>query len=361
MYDTIMTFRALELPFLPRLSLEMTQPCLTSRVGDHVEEFYTHVARVKPKKTESVRKRCDAFFKLVLPRLRSRGVRFRKAVYIGSFLDNLATISPCDVDVLLVFDLGKAKFQLIDSGCCCLRLPKRDPKSTGLFKAVLSEDGCCISPLKMYSLLDKLVSRAADHPVVLDNVQSEFYVNETVVDLTVTINKTIRLHLIPAVDLGCSRPFAVARPYCFDAETQSDVKWRLCHWQAESDILNKMDMADRGVRKKALVILKAIVFLDEKLRAIPSYHLKTVMLHSFDWEVDTSPRWQRNSLEDSFRCLMNSFKNYLDRKTLPHFFFHGVNMFANIPDRTISRARCRISQLLTRNEELIRVLNWRPD
>jgi len=72
----------------------------------------------------------------------------------------------------------------------------------------------------------------------------------------------LRVNLIAACAVS-SRPgdvtYVVARPYSYDLDPESDVLWRLSTVERESRILQQMDRSDRGARRKAYRVLKALV------------------------------------------------------------------------------------------------------
>jgi len=53
--------------------------------------------------------------------------------------------------------------------------------------------------------------------------------------------------------------YVVSRPYSYDVDPASDFLWRLSTVERESRILQQMDRSDRGARRKAYRVLKALV------------------------------------------------------------------------------------------------------
>ena len=175
-------------------------------------------------------------------------------------------------------------------------------------------------------------------------------------------NDSLRVNLIPACAVS-SRPgdvtYVVARPYAYDLDASSDVLWRLSTVERESRILDQMDRSDRGARRKAYRVLKALVRVEPPLSGLSSYLVRTAVLHAFDAVIDVTPRWQRHSVVAAFRDLLGELAARFSVGHLPHFFFRRHDLLESVPPRTVMRWRDRLRCLSSNPAEVERVLRRR--
>jgi len=78
----------------------------------------------------------------------------------------------------------------------------------------------------------------------------------------------LRVNLIAACAVSSGPAdvtYVVARPYSYDLDPASDFLWRLSTVERESRILEQMDRSDRGARRKAYRVLKALVRVEPTL------------------------------------------------------------------------------------------------
>jgi len=175
-------------------------------------------------------------------------------------------------------------------------------------------------------------------------------------------DESVRVNLIASCAVS-SRPgdvtYVVARPYTYDLDASSDVLWRLSTIERESRILDQMDRSDRGARRKAYRVLKALVKVEPALAGLSSYHVRTAVLHAFDSVVDLTPRWQRHSVVTAFRDMLAELAGRLTDGHLPHFFFRHYDLLEGVPPRNVIRWRDRLCCLVSNPAEVERVLRRR--
>ena len=173
---------------------------------------------------------------------------------------------------------------------------------------------------------------------------------------------SLRVNLIAACAVS-SRPgdvtYVVARPYSYDLDSSSDFLWRLSTVERECRILDQMDKSDRGARRKAYRILKALVRVEPALAGLSSYFVRTAVLHAFDSVVDLTPRWQRHSVVAAFGDLLGELATRLADGHLSHFFFRRYDLLETVSPRTVARWRDRLRCLASNPAEVERVLRRR--
>lgn len=173
---------------------------------------------------------------------------------------------------------------------------------------------------------------------------------------------SLRVNLIPACAVS-SQPgdvtYVVARSYAYDLDATSDFLWRLSTAERECHIFDQMDRSDRGARRKAYRCLKALVRLEPALDGLPSYLVRTAVLHAFDSTVDGTPRWQHRGVVAAFVDLLHELAGRLADGRLPHFFFRRHDLLGAVPPRLVARWRDRLRHLAANPVELERVLRRR--
>jgi len=180
--------------------------------------------------------------------------------------------------------------------------------------------------------------------------------------LAVLCDDDLRINLIPACAVS-NRPgdvtYVVARPYTYDIDASSDFLWRLSTVERESRILDQMDRSDRGVRRKAYRVLKALVRVEPPLAGLSSYLVRTAVLHAFDSMVDLTPRWQRHTVAAAFGDLLGELATRLATGHLPHFFYRRYDLLEAVSPRVVARWSDRLRCLASNPAEVERVLRRR--
>jgi len=185
---------------------------------------------------------------------------------------------------------------------------------------------------------------------------------QRVIVVAVMCDDCLRVNLIPACAVS-SRPgdvtYVVARPYAYDIDATSDFLWRLSTVERESRILDQMDRSDRGARRKAYRVLKALVRVEPPLSGLNSYLVRTAVLHAFDSMVDLTPRWQRHTVVAAFGDLLGELATRLADGHMPHFFYRRYDLLEAVSPRLLARWRDRLRCLASSPGEVERLLRRR--
>jgi len=124
--------------------------------------------------------------------------------------------------------------------------------------------------------------------VVLNEIKSKTFVNANVwktgyfagFHAVEYADGSLRVNLVPSCAVS-SRPgdvtYVVARPYAYDLDKNADFLWRLSTVERECRILDQMDRSDRGARRKAYRVLKALVAVEPALAGMSSYIVRTAV------------------------------------------------------------------------------------
>ena len=330
-----------------------------------LEEFYREICELQSSHVTRAREVAEEFMDFLYPRLAkmagSYALRLRGFEVIGSAIEELQVLKTDEVDVLVLFDGKGCKFESVEPGykVCPLRrfrptkAVKRDPHRFGR-----SSDRTYLSCMRIAGGLHELIEKCLrSHP---DAHLHPFMVSDGASQLTITTEKH-RINIIPATYLAQEQCYMVTRPYTYDDNPKSDMLWRICHASREKCLLQRVCSADRGVRRKAVLILKALIQIEHTLQGLLSYHIKTALMHSIDADIDHTPRWQRGSLEDNIWDLLRWITHCFAIRRLPNFFLYDCNLLTNIPERTVDRLRDRLIFLMSNPGELQRILRkrWR--
>ena len=342
-----------------------------TKVGDFptpltssLELFHEEMVNMSEKKLFTATKKIEALVEYMLPRIiklgNQMGLKILGVKYAGSTFDDTQTMLPYDMDVFLLFDRHKTKIEGLDAGYMFLPLKKYRPKKISPpdeFRFGRSEDGLYVSSMLVARNMYDVVERALKlHPHV---ALEPYTIEDGGSQIKLTLKNRYNVSLVPATYMEKEDYHLVSKPYTNDINPWSDMMWRLSFVDRERRILALMDQADRGMRRKAFKILKTLVKVEHTLPGLTSYHIKTVLLHSFDSDVDCTPRWQRNSVQTCFLGLLADLHEFLAIGSMPHFFVRGCNLLAGISRRTIITLRMRTGFLLSNKSELVRVLRKR--
>ena len=352
---------------LPILS-EKTQLCTQSELSECIEKYYRDVVRIPPKRLLKTQTKVERLVRYVFPRMKKNaiklGLRLKAPIFTGSTYSDLYASSIEEVDVLLPFDKERTKIDAVDPGYVVIPLRRhrqvRDLDDPWRFGR--SVDGLYLSPIQVSRTMHELLRRALTIPVEVPNVVLEpLFDGGRHPRIRVLLGNHLKINVIPAIVQDDTKPILISRCYKYDQNPNSDMLWRLFYREKEDKILSLMDQADRGRRRKALKIMKTLFSKEYTLHGITSYHLKTVLFHTFDAEVDETPRWQRDVLETCILSLFRDLLSYLNLKSLPHFFQRENNLFENVPPRTLTKLRNRVAYIVSNENELVRILRKRED
>lgn len=335
-----------------------------SPLSASLDYFYEELAELSEKRRFSAVSKTDTIVEYIMPRIKKLGnqlgMKITGHVNAGSTFDDTQVILPYDIDIFVLFERFKTKIDSLDPGYKSIPLRRYRPKvgsPPDQWRYGRSEEGRYLSSLTVAKNMYDLVERALKlHP----QTQLEpFLVEDGKAQITVVLKKKFRINLIPATRVENEDMYLITRPYSYDQNPISDKAWRMSFIGREKNIMEKMDQADRGMRRKAFKVLKALVKVEPTLQGLTSYHVKTTLLHTFDSTVDRTPRWQRSSLETCFLNLLQEMHYHISMGNMPHFFVRSYNLLGNIPRRTLATVRTRVEYLLANHNELVRILRKR--
>ncbi|XP_013389355.1 uncharacterized protein LOC106158061 [Lingula anatina] len=359
-------------PFLklPRLGQEKTMLPPSTPLTDHLESYYHNVAVIPEGKLVTLRKRAQKVIDTLLPRMRTNkfDIKFAKSViYGGSVFDGTQVISAKEVDVFLPFDEGKCTTDLMEPGYMRViipRTPKNPPNAPDKYRYGRNEhDRKHLSPIRVDKSVYKVIEHALKYPIEIPNITLIPFEDEPQgkARVALMVKSTIKLNIIPTIVLkgnNANPPFdyLVTRTYWYDEYPGSELLWRYCHHEKEQRVMKTMELADRGTRIKAFKIIKAMFRREKTLHGLSSYHFKAVLFNSFDCDVDTSPRWQRDHLETCFLIMLTDLLQSISTRNLQDFFLEGFNLLANAPTREFTTLKNRLAMIVNNESELIRIL-----
>ncbi|CAH1797558.1 unnamed protein product [Owenia fusiformis] len=347
---------------------------------DALETFYEDVVHIDPDLVKKTRRICKHFMFFMFNRIKRNrhNVYFDEPIFTGSIFNELQCTSLEKAVVMLPIRIEKLKVQRTEPGYVVapLRIHRSQLEDEqGLpntWKRTRSEDGLYISPLAVLRVVHEIFTRFVTVPdnMGISNVEL-MPLEETPGRVVVVLNGAIYVNIIPAIypnkDIekesnskrDTTELFFVTRPYDFDENAQSDMLWRICYFPKEKHMHQMIDVTDRGMRRKALQIMKAFLKQDNTLVILNSYHLRTVLYHIFDEVVDSSPRWQRDPLESCFQTFLQKLAFYVQSKNLPNFFQNSFNLLSNIPPRNLAALQGRLTYLMQNQADVLRLLRKR--
>ena len=349
-----------------RIQFERTMLAPESPLSLQLDFFYEAVVDIPDRHIESAHQRVDNFIEYLLPRLKKLGnkigIKITNIIGAGSFFDDVQVINARETDLFVVFKKERTQLQNISSGYKFVPLKRyvnKDGGTPDVFRYGRSADGTYLSSLTVAQNMFDLVDRALKlHSFAKIK---DFCIEDGAAQIQVVLKDKYTMNLIPAAHLESDDSFLVTRPYTYDENPSSDAIWRVSQLIKEHKILSQMDRADRGMRRKAFKTLKALVKVEPTLEGITSYHIKTVLLHTFDTTVDSVPRWQKESFESLFLLLLRELSKSLSDKVLHNFFIREHNLFAKMHHRILGRLNAHVAYLLANQNELLRVLKKRSN
>lgn len=344
-----------------KLLFEKTQLNPGTSLTEVLEDFYAKRVVIPEKRMNTLVQRATDLVDYIKPRIvkfaQQIGMKIESVKYSGSMYDDSMVVRAKAVDILVEFECTDTKkLQSSEAGFILVPLKKYcqkigEPPDPQRFAR--SEDGKYLlsmtTALHLHDLLQKALKL---HPIAK---LEPFVIEEGQRQITVNWKKTM-FHLTPCMKAPDEDYQLVSQPYVYDKHVSDRMLWRVSCKHKEKMILETMDLADRGVRRKAFKILKALVKLEHTLHGLTSYHIKTLLFHAFDCVVDVTPRWQRVNLETSFMTLLEELHHFLSIRSLPHFFFNEYNLFGYMEARKLQALESRIGYLLNSPNELVRVL-----
>ena len=179
------------------------------------------------------------------------------------------------------------------------------------------------------------------------------YLNDTI-ELVYT--KFLRLPLIPMLFIGRDEPYYSIKPNIPDLDPTSDSLFRAFFMAKEENILSKISSTDHGLRLDALKVVHTLCIQDWRLQVLSVYHLKNVLMHDIDFEIDNSPRWQRLTRDICVQSLLKRLLYFVKKKRLPHFFQSDFNLFSRFSVKTLRFMETPLERLVSNEPQLLRDL-----
>ncbi|OWF55824.1 uncharacterized protein LOC110455280 [Mizuhopecten yessoensis] len=175
--------------------------------------------------------------------------------------------------------------------------------------------------------------------------------------LLMTLKNGNEIELIPTITASNGGgPLFVAKPHENDENGNSDLRWRISFAPNEEVILKAITSGDKNQRLMAAKLVSNMCQKEWKLRSITPYHIKTVLLHDIDFQVDNTPRWQRFTIDECVRNILLRLLSFIRSKQLPHFFENEFNLWGHISSQQFSIMKNALERIMRDEREIIRVL-----
>ncbi|XP_070542393.1 cyclic GMP-AMP synthase-like [Ptychodera flava] len=295
----------------------------------------------------------------LLPKLQRNTSRVRclDPVYVGSSVDDLMVKPHIHYDVQVpICVVGRVTVEHVRSGLVTMRVP---PVPSGRAKedrwAGWRSPDNFLSPILANEMMYKFVLQWMSMRD-LPNIAVDDYEPGSVI--CIRIGDEISIDITPMIDLKRKEdPYPyLAKPFRYEREPKSEYYWRISCFEREKELLQTIKRADGGYRFKALKILKALRHDDAALRHLTTYHMKTVLLHMCDGQVDNF-KWQKHKTECCFMSLLEQLREAVQKRHLRHFVLTDVDIFENIPENVMVAIGNRLKILCSRERELGRLLD----
>ena len=132
--------------------------------------------------------------------------------------------------------------------------------------------------------------------------------------------------------------------------------WRQSTSNEERALMKNIDSPNE-CRKKSFKVVKAMCKGDPMLRPLSSFQLKMIFLNAVDQYPSLT--WDAEDFYERVFDFLGFIEQYLEEKTLPHYFIRGMNIFrtSHFSDKHIENMFDRIRGLRTEKEKLFKVIN----
>lgn len=134
---------------------------------------------------------------------------------------------------------------------------------------------------------------------------------------------------------------------------ESDMTWFACQPTNENKLIRSISATDGGVRLTALLIVFKLFQLDWRLLPFSCYHVQAAMLHQTEHTLDTSPRWQRQSLESCVRLILIKFHYFLCKMQLPHFTISNCDLWFYLSRKELGLAKGALDRIVHSDTALL--------
>ena len=221
------------------------------------------------------------------------------------------------------------------------------PTLTDMMVRKRSDAGAETVNTKRDKLIDDGVIRIPDLKLIVEN--DEHF-------LLVVMESGRAVEIIPSIAETAAGPFYVAKPHANDENPGSDMRWRISFAPNEESILHTITSGDKNQRLMAAKLVTNLCQNEWKLQPITQYHIKTVLLHEIDFQVDNTPRWQRLSLDECVKLILLRLLHFVTTKSLPHFFEDEFNLWAHLSDRQFRFMKNTLEKMTDDDKNLIGAL-----
>ena len=348
-----------------KIQFEKTMVGMKTNLYEPLQHFYEETVDIPEKKLTQVRSKSNALVGYLMPRLtklaNQAGMKITGHYFGGSTFDDTAVVLPYEIDIFILIDKGKTTLDSMEGGYRVIPLRRFQEKAghpPDPYRYGRSDSGLYLSSLRIARVTHELVDRALR--LNSSTTLEEFSCDGGRHQISITM-KRFTFNIIPAIYLSNEEAYLVSQPYAYDSRPWHELAWRVSYVEKERKMMDIMDKADRGARRKAYKILKAFVRVEHTLDGLTSYHIKTVLLHTFDSNVDSTPRWQRDPVETAFLELLRRLRHYLSMRILPHFFIDSYNLFHKMAKRRLASLHTRVGYLVDNESEIIRILRKRSE
>ncbi|XP_077988394.1 cyclic GMP-AMP synthase-like [Glandiceps talaboti] len=324
-----------------------------------LDECYDRKVNIPDNELQEFNQTFQDIFNSLLPKIQRNTSRTRclDPIYVGSSVDGLM-VKPCihyDVHIPICV-VGRMNVEYAGPGLVKLRIP---PVPSGKAKedkwqGWRSPDNY-LSPILANQMMYKFVLQwmsMRDLPdVTVDDYEPGGIVR-------ICVGTDITIDITPMIDLKRKEdPYPyTAKPFRYEREPESEYHWRISCFEREKQLLQTINRADGGYRFKAVKILKALRHDDEALRHLTTYHMKTMLLHLCDGQIDMF-KWQKQNTDCCFLLLLEKLLEAVQNRHLCHFVLEDVDLFDNIPEETMTTICNRLKILCSREKELGRLLD----
>ncbi|XP_052084238.1 uncharacterized protein LOC127721516 isoform X2 [Mytilus californianus] len=372
-----MTVRILRHEYLPSLHRQKTEKLPQTRLRDEINLTLETVLKEDIKPLESTKKQFLICMNALHGNLKTNPFKLEmkeSPIYCGD-IPPWKPLDPTIPSYLVPLKVGKMEGRQLEAGYAVFPMPKEKTElSVKVYNLELrSEDRLHLCPRKTVMSVFKVFSWAIQklnrHYTSMTFETSATGRNSAMMDLDLKLEfrddvphlllilpEGQLVEIIPAIAVTKRGPFYITRPFENDINPNSDMRWRINYSMNEEAIMRAIATGDKLHRLNAAKLLAYICRKEWQLRYITSYHIKTVLLHESDFEIDSTPRWQRFSMDDCLKTLIRRLQDYVRRRELPHFFDEDINLFEHIPLRAFTFMRNALDRLLREDEELARVV-----
>ena len=215
------------------------------------------------------------------------------------------------------------------------------------FDKLRAKDGMHLSLKKTYITFAKLIKRilklggVVAERVKVGHCESGYYLT---VDLKNYGWSGWKLQIIPAIYIKTNM-FLIPKIFFTGESVPSDIHWRISWIVREMEILSCISLTDKGSRLRALRVVCKLCQTDWRLADLTSYHVQTALLYDMDHHVDSSPRWQRFTLEMCVKSLLGRLLAHVRRGSLPHFLIEGIDLFELVNPRKLTLWKSALERL----------------